>query len=187
MLNGYDYYVDNSQIKNHIPQYLNDKEKEVKMKNLLLVFALILLITSVYAQKGMFEISYDDSVSTTIAHLKDKGIELRFDDRIYRGSFGTEPEASQIIIYPSYDSLTVSQWEIRFNLGDKTKTEVDIIEELKSIHGDYDVYQDYDYDYIWYFPNDRAHYVFITNDGFVNISYTFGNWDEDDYYYYWGY
>lgn len=68
----------------------------------------------------MFEISYDDSVSTTRAHLKDKGIELRLDDRIYRGSFGTEPEASQIIIYPSYDSLTVSQWEIRFNLGDKT-------------------------------------------------------------------
>lgn len=154
------------------------------MKKLLLVFGLLLFVTCIFAQRGLFDIAYGDSIITTITNLEAKGFDVQQEGRTYLVSSQNNSDLPYIKIYTSNDSLYVYEWGLHYNLNATAQTESLIIAQMVELHGDYDVRNDYDYDYIWYLNNDRAIYVYIVSDDRLIIEYTFGNWDDDDFYYY---
>ncbi|HRY83342.1 MAG TPA: hypothetical protein P5533_01785 [Candidatus Cloacimonadota bacterium] len=155
------------------------------MKKALLICSLIMLVSLIFGQKSLYDIAFDAPLAETEAMLKSKGfmeINRVGGDITYNSD--TIPNLLLLQIRMNDDKNAVQGWELRYDLSQDSDVEPYVIDMLKEIHGEYQVYNDYDYDYIWYFPNDKALYVSVYSSGRLVLYYTNGNWDDDDYYYY---
>lgn len=154
------------------------------MKKTLLLIGFILLMVSAYAQTGLFGIKFGAPADSTITMLQKQGLAIvsREATKVnFNG--GKVPNLKGLSLYLSSDSTSVNSWNLAYDLSAGPEAGEAVIEALGELHGAYDVLEDYDYDYIWYFPNDKALYVSMFSDSML-LEYTSGNWDDDDYYYY---
>ncbi len=155
------------------------------MKKLFVFVALLLLASAIFAQSSLYDMKYDDSITATLARLKAKGfVESSKGDSyyIYKGS--KDPDLPTIDIYLSSDKTSVISWKLKYDLKGKPNLAELILTSLEALHDEPNVVDDYDYDYIWYFVNDKALYVDHYEGDSLILDYTTGNWDDDDYYYY---
>lgn len=155
------------------------------MKKLTVILALLLLATAIFAQSSLYEMKFGDSVATTLARLKAKGfVESAKGDGFITCKGAKDPKLPTIDIYLSLDKKSVTAWKMKYNLKSKPELADLILTNLKALHNAPSVVDDYDFDYIWYFPNNKALYVdHFAGDSLI-LNYTSGNWDDDDYYYY---
>lgn len=155
------------------------------MKKVLVSLALLLLATAIFAQSSLYDMKYGDSVTATLARLKAKGFveSMKGDGFItYKGA--KDPDLPTIDMYLSLDRTSVTGWKMKYDLKTNPVLAELILSSLEALHDAPSVVGDYDYDYIWYFYDDKALYVdHFVNDSLI-LNYTTGNWDDDDYYYY---
>ncbi len=149
------------------------------------MLGILLLASAVFGQTSLFDMKYGDSYSQTIARLKSKGfVEVDHSDKHYHLSGGAKSMLPEIMVYLSIDGKSVFSWKVTYDLKSDPAAEKKVIASLVDLHGKYSVKDDYDYNYIWYFPNNKALYVDVYNGDSILLDYTTGNLDDDDLYYY---
>lgn len=155
------------------------------MKKALLMIGLALLATAIFAQSSLYDLAYDAPLNDTVANLKAKGfVEIARTEKQVTLNGGEDPELPLVKLYLNTDSPTVSSWKLEYNLQDQPELAETILASLEALHGECSVTNDYDYDYIWYFADNKALYITLYTGDSLTLDYTYGNWDDDDYYYY---
>ncbi len=153
------------------------------MKRSVLILSVLLLSALAFAQTGMFDITFDTAFQAVDKELKAKGFVLVPEDEtnaVY--THPQKPDLKELAIRYTGDANLISGWTIQW---DTTKSSQDaLLEELKKLHGEPDVEEDFDYDYIWYLENDKALYVDVYTSEEMKMVYTEGNYDDDYYWYY---
>ncbi len=157
------------------------------MKKVLFVLGMLLLSTAIFAQRSLYDIEFGDvgSAAEMIAKLKAQGfveIENVENKYILEGQSDSNLPKLEIQFDPSLTHIVV--WKAVYNLVAKPELAETILAKLTALHGRCSVKDDYDYDYIWYFPDYKALYVTHTEGVSLILDYTIGDWDEDDFYYY---
>jgi len=155
------------------------------VKKFIVIVALLLLATATFAQSSLYDLKFNDSVTATLARLKAKGfVESSKGDAYYTYKGAKDPELPTIDIFLSQDRASVISWKLSYDLKGKPDLAQFILSSLEALHNAASVIDDYDYDYIWYFPNNKALYVDYYEGDSLVLDYATGNWDDDDYYYY---
>jgi len=155
------------------------------MKKALLMIGLVLLATVIFAQSSLYDLSYGATLNDTVSKLKAKGfVETARTDQYVTLSGGKDPILPLIKLYFNPDSPNISSWRLDYNLKGNPDLEKTILASLKALHGECTVTDDYDCDYIWYFADDKALYITVYAGDSMTLEYNYGNWDDDDYYYY---
>jgi hypothetical protein len=152
---------------------------------MLLVLSLILMTGLAFAQTGMFGIEFDSPKADTDKALKAQGFQVK-ETQEYSTEY-THPKRPDLIglkVEWSVDNETVMSWIINFDISKKDTTGEAVLAEVEKLHGDDDVTDDFDCDHIWYFDNDKALYMDIYESTKVVLRYTWGTYDDDEYWYY---
>lgn len=154
------------------------------MKKAFMFSMFIVLIVTAFAQTGMYGIKFGAPVKEMDKQLRGSGFKIKESSEsstTYTNS--TLPSLISLELRDSSSNDSVSGWTIKYDIEKDEKVQTNVLAKLKELHGEHDVSDDYDCDYIWYFPNDHALYVTVypTN---IELNYTIGNWDDDEYYYY---
>jgi len=157
---------------------------EVKMKKTTLLFLLLVLTVALSAQVSLFGLQFGAKTEDVKALLKSKG----FSEYSQNDNFMVFTPASASVIPTIKLTLTddgskLYRWTVTYPTTGNEDITLDVLAALAEIHGTVDVVDDYGMDYIWYFPGDRALYINDIGDKLL-LDYTFGNWDDDDYYWY---
>lgn len=155
------------------------------MKKAILLIGLILLTGLIFGQKSLFDIEFDASLESADTILKAQGFtEINRVGSTITYSPTDIPDLTQLDLRINPETQLVISWELRYDTRTNEGVVNRVVDQLIAIHGEYQVYDDYDYDFIWYFDTGKAIYVSEYNDGRLVLYYTTGNWDDDDYYYY---
>jgi len=155
------------------------------MKKALLMIALALLATAFFAQSSLYDLAYDAPLNDTVASLKAKGfVETSRTDKSVNFNGGKDQELPVVKLSLNTDGQSIAGWVLEYNLKDQPDLAETILASLEALHGEASVVADYDYDYIWYFADNKALYVTLYTGDSLTLDYTYGNWDDDDYYYY---
>ncbi len=157
------------------------------MKKAMLMAVLLVMTAAMFAQKGMYDLQVGERIDRVKYNLKSKG-------------FGDNDQTGQIITYDgnpetgipylqlnfTAEDSTLAAWHIVFDCSKNPDRIPQIMDELGKLHGIWDFMEEFDVDYIWYFPENRALYVDVYNNGRVSLHYAEGNWEDDDWDYYEG-
>ena len=151
----------------------------------MLIIAIIMLLGVSYAQKSLFDIEFDAPIAATEAMLKAKGfVETSRDGT--KINYGTEsiPGLSSLELYMNNEQTSVDHWKLYYDISSDPDLESSVLIQLGEIHGEYQVKDDYDYDYVWYYDSGKA--LYVSTDAYLRmvLNYTEGNWRDDDWYYY---
>ena len=154
------------------------------MKKAMFLFMLLVLAATLSAQTGLFGIWYGAKAEDVKALLKSQG----FGDGTQNGAEidytpPAESKLPKISLTLTDDHTLLSYWSITYYLSDNPDVMLDILSNIAQVHGEASVVADFGVDYIWYFPDNHALYVYEYSDKAV-LNYTNGNWDDDDYYWY---
>lgn len=157
------------------------------MKQLIIVVGLLLLATTIFAQRSLYDIQFDDvgSAAEMIAKLKAQGfVETERIENKFILNGPSDSDLPKLELQFDLSLTHIVYWKVVYNLVSKPDLAETILAKLTALHGRRSVEDDYDYDYIWYFPDYKALYVTHTEGVSLILDYTFGDWDEDDFYYY---
>ena len=150
------------------------------MKRLSLIIGLILVFGISYAQKSLYDIEFGASIAETEEMLKDQGFQEtgRMSTMItYKAK--DIPEFISLELFMNDEQTSVARWRLQYKVSADMVVESAVLSQIHEIHGDYQVKDDLDYNYIWYFPTDKALYISTYADGRMVLSYSRGNWEED--------
>jgi hypothetical protein len=162
-------------------------DKRGKMKKAMLIAVLLVMTAAMFAHKSMYDLQVGEKFDRVKYILKSKG-------------FGNNDQTGQLITYDgnpdtglpdlqlafTAEDSTLASWNIVFDCSKNPERIPQILEELSKLHGAYDYLEEFDVDYIWYFPENRALYVYLYMNGKISLHYAEGNWDDDDWDYYEG-
>ncbi len=139
---------------------------------------------------SLYGIAFGADAEATVLMLKSKGfVEFTRGPKSIHLKRNDNPKLPNIDLDLDEESKFVVGWELYFEPKDNPDILDSILTSLEELHGECDVESDFDADYIWYFPSDKALYLEIYGEGDFNLDYTNGNYDDDeyDYYYYYFY
>jgi hypothetical protein len=153
------------------------------MKKSLLFVLFCLLVTTFFAQTGLFDLSYGQDLGEAHKALLAKGFkEVERTDSVVKYTNAKIPELKVLEVRDSNDDGTISGWTARYNvegnkaLVDKLKAQLDTLHDTESY------YDDYFEEWVWELANDNAIYFSLTDDDkTLIIQYTV----YDDYYDWW--
>ncbi|PKN73852.1 MAG: hypothetical protein CVU50_01305 [Candidatus Cloacimonetes bacterium HGW-Cloacimonetes-3] len=154
------------------------------MKRTLLICLFIALVLGLFAQKGMFDISFGQDISDVNKALLAKGFtvsEKTDTSTLYKST--KIPRLASLSVRDLDKNGTVSGWTIRFTVnGDQTIIDK-YMADLTALHKVESYYDDYYEEDVWELENEKAIYVYPTGDESETliIEYT----DFDDYWDYW--
>lgn len=154
------------------------------MNKIALTVLFSIFCLSLVAQTGIYGLSYGQSMEDAEKTLKAAGFTVseRLTDKII---FAAEkiPSLKKLIVNKTSEGNNVYSW---FAYYDTNALDEDAaVEMVENINGSYDIYDDYDYVYIWDIGNDKAIYVFENYEDETVIEYSI--WDSyyDDWWDYW--
>lgn len=154
------------------------------MKKATLLFLLLVLAVALSAQVGLFGLEYGAKTEDVKALLKSKGFsEVKQVGSDVFFSPATTSELPTITLTLTSDGANLYEWDVSYPTIGNPDIIDNVYKELVEIHGEEDVLYDYGMDYIWYFSGDHALYAIEAGGKFL-LEYTYGNWDDDDYYWY---
>ena len=155
------------------------------MKRALMIVIVLLFSALVFAQTGMFGIEFNAPLSRVNAALEAaKFTQTELESSSAKYTNNTKPNLISLTVRFEGSEKVISGWTIEWDLSTNTTDDVSILNEIRKLHGETDVEDDFDYDYIWYLENDKALYVLVYPGETMQMNYTEGNYDDDFYWYY---
>jgi len=154
------------------------------MKKTTFLFLLLVLAVALSAQASLFGLEFGAKTEDVKALLKSEGFsEYSQNDNLIVFTPASASVIPTIKLTLTDDGSKLYRWTVTYPTTGNEDITLDVLAALAEIHGTVDVVDDYGMDYIWYFPGDRALYINDIGDKLL-LDYTFGNWDDDDYYWY---
>ncbi len=154
------------------------------MKKALLICSFIVLFISLFAQKGMFDISFGQDTQEVRKALLAKGYtegEKTTSSTVYHNPKIPDLQSLQVRDYE--ENGTVSGWTIKFVVNDDEAKINKYMEDLTALHKVSSYYDDLYEEEVWELDNNKAIYVYPSDDNSVlTIEYTeyddWGYWEE---------
>jgi len=159
--------------------------KELSMNKIVLIFGMLAVAAAVFAQAGMFGVEFGVPVEQVDKALKQQGFQVKESNDVQ--TVYTHPKQANLTsleVSRNSDDGTVSMCQIVFDISKTDMSGEAVLAEIEKLHGDPAVVDDFDYDYVWYFENDKALYVDVNDGQTVILMYQDGNFDDDYYWYY---
>lgn len=156
------------------------------MNKMMLIVVLLAFCTLAFAQAGMFGIEAGAGADKVDRALKQQGFQVK-ESSDSKTVYNHPKKANLKSLDVIKDSSTgaVVEWLVLFDISKEDTSGAAILAEIKKLHGDTDVEDDFDADYIWYFSDDRALYVTVDEGDTILLDYASGNYDDDyDWYCY---
>lgn len=155
------------------------------MKRTMLLIAILFTAVFSYAQKGLFDLEFDAIANEALLLIESKGFVETSREGTYIKYESSESANLPILnLNLTVDKAALDSWSFVYDIAPESPEITNLLQELVDLHGEPDIVDDFDCDYIWYYPNDRAIYVYPATTGQYIVSYTYGNFDEDEFYYY---
>ena len=151
------------------------------MKRILLIIGIILAVGISYAQMNLFDLEFDAPIAATAAMLKAKGFaETARDYTKITYTAKDFPSLLALELYMNDEGTSVAHWRLEFAIASYTDVETSVMNQIKTLHGDWQYEDNFGYDYIWYLPEGKALYVRAYENDYMELNYTRGNFDDDN-------
>jgi hypothetical protein len=153
------------------------------MKKTLLICSFIVLAISLFAQKGMFDISFDQDVKEVHKALLAKGFtEGEKTSSFTQYSNPKIPMLQLLTVRDSEEDGTVSGWTIKYIVNGDQALIDKYMADLTALHKVEPYYDDYYEEDVWELENYNAIYAYTLEDGKIMvIEYTY--FDDWEYWY----
>ncbi len=151
------------------------------MKHILLTILFLFLFIYLFAQTGMFGISFGQEKSKVQTELKAKGfVETDKTVSIFNYTNSKIPDLASLKLYINEEKGIVTGWVVKYSVnGDQAKIDK-IFNDLTEMHDVSPFYDDYYEEHVWELDNGKAAYVYVDPDSStLTIDYT----EFDDSYY----
>ena len=149
------------------------------MKKSLILVLLSLLATAIFAQTGLFDLSFKQDIKEAHKALLAKG--FKESDRtaeLVKYTNAKMPELIELEVRNLNDDGTISGWTARYMVKDNEALINQLRTQLDTMHETEGYYDDYFEEWVWELANDKAVYMSLSSDeSNLEIQYT----EYDDY------
>jgi hypothetical protein len=151
------------------------------MKGIILVIAFVMLVASMFAQTGLFGLSYGQTLKEANKILVAKGFkEVRTSDDFVRYSNPKLASLTDLVVNNYGKNGIVSGWTAYYKVNDDPK-QMDILRaEIDAIHKTYSSYDNVFEERCWELGNDHAVYLKYLSKDTIIIDYSL-SYDYEDF------
>lgn len=142
------------------------------MKKLMLITVIILIAGGVYAQSGLFHLSYGMELAQADSTLRSMG--FKFWENVgtmVKYQTDRDPMAKAVVLIVDPADLKVAGWLVRHDAALGPEDNRVVVERLYNMHGEEGIYDESTQQLVWYLTTSRSVHAMYWSDGSLVVMY----------------
>ncbi|HNX36905.1 MAG TPA: hypothetical protein PL124_04770 [Candidatus Cloacimonadota bacterium] len=149
-------------------------------KRFILLSLMLLLGLGLFAQTGLYFLSYDDTITEADSILTDQGFQVANDNtgNLIRYYPMNNPKIKVVSLIMNPDFKTVAGWQVVYNADNSEADDNYVFQQLTKMHNDWFKNYEETGQIVWFLTDTRTVHLVYLDDGSLTVLYYDSKFDK---------